>query len=128
MSQIQPDLQYTKDHEWVRKTSSPKVVVVGITDFAQSALGDVTFLQLPLLGTSFKRGEVMGSVESVKAVSDIYAPLSGKVVKINETLNSDPSPLNSDPYNKAWLVEIEMTTESEFSDLLNAGAYASIAQ
>ena len=126
MSDIRPDLQYTKDHEWIRKSSSPKVVVVGITDFAQSALGDVTFLQLPAVGSTFKHGEVIGTVESVKAVSDIYAPLSGKITKINESLNDDPSPLNSDPYGKAWLVEIEVTNEAEFKDLLSAGAYATI--
>ena len=128
MSEIKQDLQYTKDHEWVKKTATPKVVVIGITDFAQSALGDVTFLQLPSVGKAFSRGEVLGTVESVKAVSDIYAPLSGKIVKINEALVQDPSPLNTNPFEKGWLVELEVSNESEFADLLSPGAYASVAQ
>jgi glycine cleavage system H protein len=128
MSDIRPDLQYTKDHEWVKKTNTPKVVVVGITDFAQAALGDVTFLQLPEAGKTFQRGDVMGTVESVKAVSDIYAPLSGKITKINEALVQDPAPLNTDPYGQAWLVEIEVSNEGEFKDLLSAGSYATVAQ
>ncbi len=126
MSEIKKDCLYTKDHEWIKKTTLGKVVV-GITDFAQSSLGDVTFLQLPELGKKFKAGEVMGTVESVKAVSDIYAPISGTVTKINETLNQDPSPLNSDPFGKAWLVEMDVASEGELSQLLSPEAYAQVA-
>ncbi len=128
MSEIRKDCLYTKDHEWVRKTPSPKVVLVGISDFAQASLGDVTYLQLPKLGTQFTKGEIMASIESVKAVSDIYAPLSGKIVKINEALNADPAPVNTDPFGAAWLVEIEISTEAEFTTLLNPQAYEAIAQ
>ena len=128
MSEIRPELHYTKDHEWIKKTSTAKVIVVGITDFAQSALGDVTFLQLPNVGKAFKKGEILGTVESVKAVSDIYAPLSGTITKINEALIQDPAPLNTSPYDQAWLVEMEVSNEAEFSELMNAGAYASVAQ
>jgi glycine cleavage system H protein len=128
MSEIRPELQYTKDHEWVKKSNAAKIVVIGITDFAQSALGDVTFLQLPAIGQSFNRGDILGTVESVKAVSDIYAPLSGKIVKLNDNLVQDPAPLNTSPFDQAWLVELEVSNEAEFKDLLTAGAYASIAQ
>lgn len=128
MSEIRPELHYTKDHEWIKKTSTPKIIVMGITDFAQSALGDVTFLQLPNVGKTFKKGDILGTVESVKAVSDVYAPLSGTITKINEALVQDPAPLNSSPFDQAWLVEMEVSNEAEFSELLNAGAYASIAQ
>lgn len=128
MSQIPADLMYTKDHEWVKKTSTPKLVIVGVTDFAQSSLGDVTFLQLPELNKAFKKGEVFGTVESVKAVSDLYAPVSGRIVKINQTLVNDPSPVNTDPYGNAWMVEFEMDNESELQQLLNAQAYAAHAQ
>lgn len=128
MSEIRKDLLYTKDHEWIRKGPEARLVTVGITDFAQSALGDVTYVQMPTVGKEFKKGEIMGTVESVKAVSDIYAPLSGKIVKINESLNQDPSPLNSDPYATAWLAEIEISNESELGSLLSPDAYASVAE
>lgn len=128
MSEIRKDCLYTKDHEWVKKTSSPKIVTVGITDFAQSSLGDVTFLQMPAAGKSFKKGEILGTVESVKAVSDIYAPVSGTISKINTALNSDPAPLNSDPFGQGWLVEMELSSETELSSLLSPDAYAQIAQ
>ncbi len=113
MSEIRKDCLYTKDHEWVKKTSTPKIVIMGISDFAQSSLGDVTFLQLPAVGRTLKKGEILGTVESVKAVSDVYAAVSGTIVKINETLNADPAPLNSDPFGTGWLVEIEMSSENE---------------
>ena len=119
MSEIKKELFYTKDHEWVKKLG-PATVLVGITDFAQRSLGDVTYLQLPAVGHTFKRGDVLGSVESVKAVSDIYAPLSGKVTKINDALVNDPGPLNTDPYGQAWLMEVESNTDSEFAQLLPA--------
>jgi glycine cleavage system H protein len=127
MSQIPNDLLYTKEHEWVRKTSTPKHIQVGITDFAQASLGDVTFVQLPKVGTEIKRGQTFGSVESVKAVSDLYAPVTGRVSKINEALNNDPSPINTDPYNSAWMIEIELSSEAEMKELLSAQAYQNIA-
>jgi glycine cleavage system H protein len=128
MSEIRPGLRYTKDHEWAQKLESPKNLRIGITDFAQSSLGDVTYLDLPATGKTFKKGEILGSVESVKAVSDIYAPVSGKILNVNSALNDDPSALNTDPFGKAWLVEMEMENEAEWNDLLSADAYAAHAQ
>jgi glycine cleavage system H protein len=128
MSEIRKDLHYTKEHEWVRKTKDPKVVVVGITDFAQSSLGDVTFVDLPAIGTAVIQDKVFGSVESVKSVSDLFAPLSGKIIKRNEALLEDPAPLNTSPYDNGWLVEVELSNESEFSKLLSAAAYEQVAQ
>jgi len=128
MSEIRKDLFYTKDHEWVKKTAASNVIVMGISDFAHASLGDVTFVQLPELGKVFRKGEVLGTVESVKAVSDIYAPVSGKVTKRNEGLLNDPSILNTSPFDKAWLVELESSNEAEFQQLLAPGAYESIAQ
>lgn len=128
MSQIKPGYLYTKDHEWVLKTGTPKKVKIGITDFAQGSLGDVTFVQLPAVGDNLIKGATFGSVESVKAVSDLYAPLSGKVVAINEALNSDPSPINTDPFGKAWMIEVEVKDENEFKELLSPEAYLQHAQ
>ncbi len=128
MSEIRPNCLYTKDHEWIRKSNAPKTIVMGITDFAQSSLGDVTFLQLADAGKSFKKGEVIGTVESVKAVSDIYAPMSGKISKRNDALFTDPSTINTKPFDDAWLVEIEISNETEFEGLLNPQAYEQIAQ
>jgi glycine cleavage system H protein len=128
MSHIPTDLMYTKDHEWLKKSSTPKVVVVGVTDFAQAALGDVTFLQLPDLNKVYKKGDVFGTVESVKAVSDLYAPVSGRISKINQDLVNDPAPINTDPYGKAWMVEFELENENELQQLLNAQAYTAHAQ
>lgn len=128
MSQIKEELLYTKDHEWLKKGSTPKLVTIGITDFAQSALGDVTYVQLPVVGKTFKKGEVFGTVESVKAVSDLYAPVAGTITKINEALVQDPSPVNTDSYGTAWMIEMEMTQEADLKDLLSFKAYEAIAQ
>lgn len=128
MSEIKDDRLYTKDHEWVLKTATPKKVRVGITDFAQSSLGDVTFLQMPNVGQSFKRGEIIGTVESVKAVSEIYAPVTGTIVAVNPDLAQDPAPLNTDPFEKGWMVEFEMSDENEWSSLLKPDAYRTVAQ
>lgn len=128
MSIIPKELLFTKSHEWVRKSGTSKVVKVGITDFAQSALGDVTFVQLPEVGRTLKREEVFGSVESVKTASDLYAPVSGKVVAVNPSLGSDPAPVNQEPYGNGWLLEIEMSDESELAKLLQPQAYEAVAQ
>lgn len=126
MSEILPDRKYTKDHEWAQLNG--KNVVMGITDFAQGSLGDVTFVQLPEDGKVFKKGEIVGSVESVKAVSDIYAPISGKITRTNTEVINDPSLLNQDPYGKAWLLEMEASNENEFQELLGPDAYGQHAQ
>lgn len=128
MSELRKDCQYTKDHEWVKKTETTNVVRVGITDFAQASLGDVTFIELPSEGKEIKKGETIGSVESVKAVSDIYAPMSGKITKVNAALEEDPALINTKPFDDAWIIEMEVTNESEWSELLSPEAYEQHAQ
>ena len=111
MSEIPPDLHYTTDHEWVRRTGDD-TVRVGITDFAQSALGDVVFVRLPDVGTDLTAGESFGEVESTKSVSDLYAPVSAKVVAVNEDLDASPELVNSDPYGGGWLLDLQVAGRS----------------
>ncbi|OBJ18637.1 glycine cleavage system protein H [Mycobacterium colombiense] len=126
MSDIPPDLRYTAEHEWVRR-SGDDTVRVGITDFAQSALGDVVFVQLPDVGTELTAGESFGEVESTKSVSDLYAPVSGKVAAVNSDLDGSPQLVNSDPYGGGWLLDVQVSDagelESAISSLLDAEAY-----
>ena len=126
MSDIPPDLRYTAEHEWVRR-SGDDTVRVGITDFAQSALGDVVFVQLPDVGTQLTAGESFGEVESTKSVSDLYAPVSGKVSAVNSDLDGSPQLVNSDPYGGGWLLDVQVSDvgelESAISSLLDAEAY-----
>lgn len=114
-------LRYTKEHEWVDLEG--KRAKVGITDHAQSELGDIVFVELPSLGKVVKKGEGLATVESVKAVSDIYAPLSGKVIEVNSPLDSSPETINQDPHGAGWLVVLEVTDSSQVKDLLDASAY-----
>ncbi|HVJ64647.1 MAG TPA: glycine cleavage system protein GcvH [Bdellovibrionota bacterium] len=127
MSEIKSDLLYTKEHEWVRKAAGG-TVVIGITDFAQSSLGDVTFLDIPDAGKELRAGEIFGTVESVKSVSDLYAPVSGKVVKSNRALVDDPAGINQDPYGDGWMLEIQVSNSAELEKLLSAGQYESVAE
>lgn len=126
VSDIPPDLHYTAEHEWVRRTAED-TVRVGITDFAQSALGDVVFVQLPDVGTEVTAGESFGEVESTKSVSDLYAPLSGKIAAVNHDLDGTPQLVNSDPYGGGWLLDIQVDSsaqlEAALAALLNADAY-----
>ncbi len=115
------DLHYTEEHEWVRLEG--KIATVGITQFAVEQLGDVTQVDLPREGETLKQGDVLGSVESVKAVSDVYAPLSGKVVKVNSPLQDSPEYLNEEPYDGGWMIQIEMSKPEELQKLMNAKAY-----
>ncbi|MCX6450101.1 MAG: glycine cleavage system protein GcvH [Actinobacteria bacterium] len=124
MSAVPSHLQYTKEHEWVETTSATNVVRVGITDFAQSALGDIVYIQLPKIGDSVFADKVCGEVESTKSVSEIYAPVSGKIVAINSDLDKSPEVINSDPYGAGWIAEIEVA--GEISGLLSAGQYLAI--
>ena len=112
------ELKYTKDHEWMKLEGD--IAVVGITDFAQDALGDVVFINLPEVGDTVTAGESFGDVESVKAVSDVNSPVTGVIVEINEELNDSPENLNSDPYG-SWIIKVESITETE--DLMDAAAY-----
>lgn len=113
--------RYTKDHEWV--SLEGERAKVGITDHAQKELGDIVFVELPRVGTRLKKGETLGSVESVKAVSDIYAPVSGEVVEVNKGLESAPETANRDPHGEGWLVVLKMADPSETKGLLDAAAY-----
>ena len=125
MSNVPAELRYTKEHEWV-KPSSGKNFQVGITDYAQGALGDIVYIQLPKIGDSISQGKVCGEVESTKSVSEIYAPLSGIVVSVNTALDSSPEVLNSDPYGAGWIFEVEVSSEGEVSSLLTAADYQTL--
>ena len=125
MSDIPADLRYTAEHEWVRRTAGD-TVRVGITDFAQSSLGDVVYVQLPDVGTEVTAGDSFGEVESTKSVSDLYAPVSATVVAVNSDLEGSPQLINSDPYGQGWLLELRAdgtTLEQTLAGLLDADAY-----
>ena len=115
------DLHYTEEHEWVRLEGN--IATMGITQFAVEQLGDVTQVDLPREGETLKQGDVLGSVESVKAVSDVYVPLSGKVVKVNSPLQDSPEYLNEEPYDGGWMIQVEMSKPEEMSKLMDAKAY-----
>ena len=122
MSSIPNELSYTKEHEWV--SAENLVYTMGITDYAQAALGDIVYVQLPAIGETVTSGKVCGEVESTKSVSEIFAPVSGKVIAINDSLSNSPEFINSDPYNTGWLVEIELTEAA--TDLLTPDEYGQI--
>ena len=122
MSLVPENLRYTKEHEWVSEVSANKFRV-GITDYAQSALGDIVYIQLPKTGTEVKANAVCGEVESTKSVSEIYAPISGKVVAVNNNLESTPETINSDPYGEGWIVEIEISSTNLEQTLLSPQEY-----
>ena len=124
MSVIPAELQYTKEHEWVAPTETALRYRMGITDFAQGALGDIVYVQMPKIGEKVIADSVCGEVESTKSVSEIFAPLTGTVVAINETLSATPELINSDPYGLGWLVEIEVGAEP--AGLLSAAQYGAI--
>ena len=123
MSNVPANLQYSKEHEWVDSSGGNKVKV-GITDYAQGALGDIVYVQLPKVGDSVAEGKVCGEVESTKSVSEIYSPVTGTIVSINSALDSAPETLNSDPYGAGWIFEVEVTTPS--NDLMEAAAYSAL--
>ena len=122
--QIPSELRYSSDHEWASETSA--VVRVGITDYAQDALGDVVFVELPKVGASFTLGATLGEVESTKSVSEIYSPVAGTVVAVNDALVASPELINSDPYGAGWLCEISIADSSDFDALLDAQAYRTL--
>jgi glycine cleavage system H protein len=121
MANTPEDLSYTKDHEWVRVQRDE--ATVGITDHAQKQLGDVVYVELPKAGDKFEAGEPFGSVESVKAVSEIYMPLSGSVVEVNESLNDEPERVNTDPYGDGWMIRMKMDNPSQVDGLLSSIEY-----
>lgn len=121
MANIPDDLHYSKDHEWVRVEDG--VAVVGITDYAQDSLGDVVYVELPKVGDDFAANESFGSVESVKAVSEVFSPVSGEIVGINETLADAPEKVNQDPYGEGWMIRVKMSNPGEVDSLLTAAEY-----
>jgi glycine cleavage system H protein len=120
------DLRYTREHEWARKKGSN--LVIGITDFAQDQLGDVVFVELPAIGDVVKKGESFGVVESTKAVSELFAPLSGKVVEVNDPLTDAPETINEDPYEEGWMIVVEPSEPSELDALMDAKAYRAFVE
>lgn len=122
MSRVQAELFYTREHEWVEKLSEHRVRV-GITDFAQDQLGDIVFVELPKPGAEIQAEESIGSVESVKTVSDIFSPISGKVASVNSVLETSPELVNSSPYGDGWMVEVEITGSEALEGLLTAAEY-----
>lgn len=123
---IPQNLKYTKDHEWVLIENN--IATVGITDFAQGELGDIVYVEVDTLDETLASEAVFGTVEAVKTVSDLFAPLSGKIISFNDVLTDTPELINSDPYGQGWMVKIEIENRDEIENLLNAGAYASIVQ
>ena len=121
MANVPEDLHYSKDHEWVRVEGD--VAIVGITDYAQNSLGDVVYVELPKKGEEFATNESFGSVESVKAVSEVFTPISGEVVEVNEQLNDTPEKVNADPYGEGWMVRMRMSNSGEVDSLLTAAEY-----
>jgi glycine cleavage system H protein len=125
MSKIPEGYRYTEEHEYVRETDKEDEFLVGVTDYAQGELGDVVFVELPQVGDTFDRMDVFGTIEAVKAVSDLYSPLSGEIVEVNGALDEDPAVVNSDPYGGGWMVRVRAKDVSELDQLLSAEAYAS---
>jgi glycine cleavage system H protein len=127
MSDVPDELKYTADHEWVRVRDGSNSVRVGITDYAQEALGDVVYVSLPEVGATVEKGVAVGEIESTKSVSDIFAPLAGAVTARNEKLDAQPELINSDPYGDGWIIEIEVSDSDEVAELLDAAAYSTLA-
>jgi len=120
------DLKYTKDHEWVKIEGT--VATVGITDFAQGELGDIVYVDVDTLDDTVEEGEVFGSVEAVKTVSDLFMPLTGEVIEFNEELEDEPELVNTDPYGKGWMIKIEISESSQITNLLDAEAYKELIE
>ncbi len=125
MSSIPQDLLYTKDHEYVKKTADASVVIVGITDYAQGELGDIVFLDLPAKGKKFADHEVFGTIEAVKAVSELYAPLAGEIVEVNPKLDGEPALVNNDPYGDGWMIKLKVAPAA-LAGLMDSAAYAKL--
>lgn len=120
------DFRYTKDHEWIQMNGATGTI--GITDYAQHALGDVVFVELPKLGIKVKAGDVLGTVESVKAVSEVFSPVAGEVVEVNSSLASAPEKINQEPHGAAWLVKLKLENPKDVSNLMDAKAYAAYVE
>ncbi len=123
MANVPDNLRYTADHEYLKSTDQPGVVVIGITDFAQGELGDVVFVTLPAVGASLSAHQVFGTIEAVKAVSDLYCPVAGEVVAVNTALDADPAAVNRSPYEDGWMIRLKAATPADLDSLLTAAAY-----
>lgn len=124
MAKIPDDLLYSEEHEYVKQTDDDGVVVIGITDYAQGELGDVVYVDLPKIGASLGRMDVFGTIEAVKAVSELFSPVSGTVLEVNSALESDPAKVNRDPYGEGWMIRLRMKSATELDQLLGAAEYA----
>lgn len=123
MSDVPSDLRYTEDHEYLRATDEDGVYLVGVTDYAQGELGDVVFLELPSEGDSFEAKASFGTIEAVKAVSDLYCPVDGEIVEVNGDLEDDPALVNRDPYGEGWMVRLRVSDPDQVASLMDADAY-----
>ena len=123
---IPSELKYTKDHEWIQIEGT--IATIGITDFAQGELGDIVYVDVDTLDDTVAEGEDFGSVEAVKTVSDLFMPLTGEVIEFNDTLEDDPELVNTDPYNKGWMIKIKFTDNSQLEDLLDAADYENLVK
>lgn len=126
MSDIPAELKYTKDHEWLKLDSDGASATVGITAYAQESLGDITYVELPGIGDTFATGDTFGAVESVKAASDLYAPISGEVTAVNDELENAPELINDDPFGSGWIIKIKLEDGADLSELLDADAYKAL--
>jgi glycine cleavage system H protein len=124
VSSIPPDLRYTADHEYVKSTDRAGIVAIGITDYAQGELGDIVYLELPKPGAKFGAHETFGTIEAVKAVSELYCPVAGDVVEVNGRLDGEPALVNTDPYGSGWMIKLKVAGEGDVAALMDAGAYA----
>jgi len=123
VSEIPKDLLYTEDHEYLKPAGEPGVVYIGVTDYAQGELGDIVFVELPKVGAKFSRHDVFGTIEAVKAVSELFAPVGGEVLEVNARLDSEPALVNSDPYGDGWMIKLRLANEGEKAGLLDAAGY-----
>lgn len=124
MSNIPSEFFYTADHEYLKATPEPDVFIVGITDYAQDQLGDIVFVELPKAGSSFNSHDVFGTIEAVKAVSELFSPVTGEVTEINPALDADPAVINRDPYGDGWMMKMRLADASQKESLMDAAAYA----
>jgi glycine cleavage system H protein len=123
VSEIPKDLLYTEDHEYIKPAGESGVVYIGVTDFAQGELGDIVFIELPKVGAKYKKHDVFGTIEAVKAVSELYSPVSGEILEVNKRLDAEPALVNTSPYGDGWMIKMRLADENEKSGLLDAAAY-----
>ena len=125
MANVPDDLRYTVEHEWARRTGEPGIVAIGITDYAQGELGDIVFVNLPKVGDRFTAHQPFGTIEAVKAVSDLFAPVAGQVVAANSTLETDPAAVNRAPYAEGWMIRLRLDDPAQYDALLTPASYRS---